>query len=570
MSRPASQKEKNAPQQPTRRAPQVVLEVACIAAIVIVTILAYRPALRGGFIWDDYTYIINGELNQNPNGLPRIWFSTDPVDYFPVAYSLQWMEYRVWKLDPEPYHVVNLALHCAAVILLGLVLRRIAAPGAWIAAGLFAVHPVNVESVAWIYQQRTTLPLVFALLSTLAFLRFERTGRMIWQVASVAAFVFALLSKTSVVMFPFVLLGLCWWQRNAIRRADLLRVAPHFAAAVGLGLVTLWFQYHRAIGTAVIREDNMIARLVTAAWAVWFYAYKAFVPLNLSFVYPRWVVHAASPLAWLPLVGLIAVFAVLWRFRQTWGRGALAAFGYFVITLLPMLGFLNIFFMKYSLVADHWQYVGLAGLLALPAAGLAILIARQRAVGTVCVIGIIAGLAYLTSQQSKVYADETTVWKDTVQKNPGAWIAWNNMGADLIRDGAYEQARPLFEKTLELNPRFSKAINNLAVIEAQRGNLARAMELCQQAIALHDEGEADARLNVGRILFLQGRPQEAIASYHAALKIDNKFSLAYLNLAEALIQIGNKAEAAEALRTLLQFDRNNAEAAELLRTLGGP
>lgn len=549
---------------------QVAFEFACVAAILIVTILAYRPAIRGGFIWDDYTYIINGELNQDPHGLSRIWLSKDPVDYFPVAYTLQWFEYRAWKLDPEPYHVVNLALHCAAVVLLGLVLRRISVPGAWIAAGLFAVHPVNVESVAWIYQQRTTLPLVFALFSTLAFLRFERTGRIGWQVASVTAFVLALLSKTSVVMFPLVLLGLCWWQRKAIRKADLLRVAPHFVAAAVLGLVTLWFQYNRAIGTAVIREDNLVARLATAACAVWFYAYKALVPLNLSFVYPRWVVNASSPLAWLPLAGLIAVFAVLWRFRLSWGRGPLAALGYFVLALLPMLGFLNIFFMKYSLVADHWQYVGLAGLLALPAAGLAMVMAKQRVAGMVCVACIIGGLAYLTSQQSTIYADETTIWKDTIAKNPGAWIAWNNMGADLLRDGEFEKARPFFEKTLQLNPRFSKAINNLAVIEAQRGNLPRAMELCQQAIALHDEGEADARLNVGRILFLQGRPQDAIESYRVALKLDNKFSLAYLNLAEALIQIGNKAEAAEALRTLLRFDRNNAEAAELLRTLGGP
>lgn len=570
MPRPARFRDKTAPDNPARGAPQGLIDAAIATAIILATIVAYQPAMSGGFIWDDNTYIINSELNQDPHGLGRLWFSTDPVDYFPVAYSLQWLEYRAWDGDSRPYHAVNLALHCAVVVLIGLVLRRLSIPGAWIAAGLFALHPVNVESVAWIYQQRTTLPLVFALISTLAFLRFDQSGRVGWQAVSVAAFVLALLSKTSVVMFPFVLLGTCWWERRTIRRADMLRVLPHFAAALVLGLVTAWFQSARAIGVTVVRDDSLITRLATAAWATWFYAYKAFVPLNLSFVYPRWVVNAASPLAWAPLAALIAAFAVLWRFRASWGRGPLAALGYYVITLLPMLGFLNIFFMKYSLVADHWQYVGLAGLMALPGAWLAKLVARQRAAGAACTVIILGGFAFLTREQSKIYANETAVWTDTAAKNRGAWIAWNNMGADLLRDGEFEKARPYFEKTLELNPRFSKAINNLAVIEAQHGNLPRAMELCQQAIALRDEGEADARLNVGRILFLQGRPQEAVEAYRAALKLDHKFSLAYLNMAEAMIQLGDRAGAAEALRTLLQFDRYNAEAAELLQKLGGP
>jgi len=566
MPRDAPVREKTRANPPASGVPRGAMEAAAAAAIVIVTLLAYRPALSGGFIWDDYTYIINGELNRDPSGLTRIWFSTDPVDYFPVAYTLQWIEYRLWKLDPEPYHVINIGLHCAAAVLLGLTLKRLAVPGAWIAAGLFAVHPVNVESVAWIYQQRTTLPLVFALIATLAFLRYERAGRIGWQAASVAAFVLALLSKTSVVMFPLVLLGLCWWRRGAIRRLDVLRVVPHFVAALGLGMVTFWFQYQRAIGTAIIREDNLVARLATAAWAIWFYAYKAFVPLNLAFVYPRWVVNAASVRAWLPLAALIVLFGVLWRTRKGWGRGPLAALGYYVIMLLPMLGFINIFFMKYSLVADHWQYVAIPGLLALPGAGLALLVERKPPAGAICTAAVICLLAGLTFQQTKIYADETAIWNDTIRKNPSAWIAYNNLGTRLIRSGQYEQSRTFFEKTIELFPRFGGALTNLAIVEAMRGNTSLAMDLCRRAIALHDEGEADALANLGRLLFVQGRTQEAIEQYRKAIALDNRFILAHMFLGEALMSTGRTEEAEAQIREVLRLDPGNADARSLLES----
>ena len=257
-----------------------------LALVLGLTTLAYLPSLANGFIWDD-----DISLTQNPailsgDGLRQFWFTTETPDYWPVTATTLWAEWRLWGMNPLGYHVSNLALHLAEVALLWAVLRRLRVPGAAVAALLFALHPVNVESVAWITQRKNLVALLFFLLSIYAFVRAEEGARSAYGL-SLFAFVLALLSKGSVAVLPVVLLGLIAYRRRLERR-DLLRLLPFFLVAGALTLVDIWFQGHHLAAAETIRSAGAVERILGAGAVVWFYLSKALLPIHLLLPYPQW------------------------------------------------------------------------------------------------------------------------------------------------------------------------------------------------------------------------------------------------------------------------------------------
>ena len=535
--------------------------VFATAALLALTGLAYLPVLDAGFIWDDDNFLYDNALIHDANGLYRFWFTAQAPDYFPLVSTSLWIEWRLWGLHAAGYHAVNVVLHALTAVLFWRVLRRLAVPGAWLAAAIFAVHPVNVESVAWITERKNTLPMVFYGLTLLTYLHFEVTGQRRWYGLALLAFLLALLSKTSVVMLPFVLLGCAAWQRGRIARADLMRSVPFFALALAFGLVTAWFQHYRSIGDDVVRTDGLASRLAIAGWAVWFYLYKALLPLRLSFVYPRWEADTSALLTFLPGLALLVGFGLLVRYRRTWGRGPLFGLGYFVVTLVPVLGLANIYFMRYSLVADHWQYTSIIGVIALAVGLLAEAVRRRGAAAQGVARGsaaaVVLVLAVLTWRQAQTYQNEQVLYEATLAYNPGAWMARNNLGGLLNQQGRYAEALPHLTEALRLKPDFADAHNNLGDALTGLSRLDEAVEQFGKALALRPN-YLEAHFNLARALVLQGKVEEAIAHYRMALQQAPDNVRVLTGLATALTRQGRFDEAIVHHRRLVELNPRDA------------
>jgi hypothetical protein len=344
-------------------------EPGALAGALVMSALAifvYWPASHGGFIFDDEALLTRNDMIRAGDGLYRFWFTTDAPDYWPVTNTSLWVEWRLWGLDPSGYHWTNILLHVANSWLAWRLMRAAGVTGAFVGAAIFLVHPVNVESVAWIAQRKNTLSMLFFLLSALAF---ERAGsRRGMYRASLAAFVLAMLSKGSVVVLPPLLLLLAWWKHGRIGRQDWLRIAPFFVIGAILTIVNIWFQIE---GDAV-RDITAIQRVLGAGAVLWFYWSKAVLPIGLSFFYPQWVIDPGSLRWWVPGLAALAITAVLlWKRRDARARPLLFAWLFVAIALVPVMGFTDVYFMKFSPVADHYQYIAILGVSGLMGAALA-------------------------------------------------------------------------------------------------------------------------------------------------------------------------------------------------------
>ena len=531
--------------------------VAAALGLVLLTVVAYVPAMQGGFLWDDGAMVYRNPAILAPDGLTDIWLSDELSTYFPLTASMLWLEWRLWGASPTGYRVVNVLLHALAVVLLWRLLVRLHAPGALVAAAVFAVHPVTVASVGWIAERKNTLSLPLFLLALLAAVRFEDEGRRRWYALALAAFVLALLAKTSVAMMPIVLLGFAWYRRGAITRRDLARAAPFVAVAAALALVTVLHQ-----GAAEHRPEGLASRVAAAGWAVWFYLGKAVLPLDLAMIYPRWDVQPAWPPAWIPLAALVLVAGVAWRRRAGWGRPVLAALGYVVAMLLPVLGLVGWSFHQHSLVSDHLQYVALAGPIALVVGAAAGALGRRgtgRPVGVALAATVVAALAALTWVRATIYQKGETLWRDTLAKNPASWAAHNNYGRRLAERGEIALAERHYREALRLRTDYPHAHNNLGVVLAGQGRDAAAERHYREALRL-DVAYGEAHTNLGNLLARGGRYAEAVAEQQAAVELEPEVAAVWNNLGLGLADVGRDDEALAAYDRALRLRPDLAEA----------
>ena len=454
------------------------------AFIVVLTVLVYFPATRAGFVWDDDLLLTRNPLVQSSSGLWRMWRPSAEIDYYPVTWTSFWIEWRLWQENPTGYHIVNILLHALGALLLWQILDRLKMRGAWLAAVLFAVHPVNVESVAWVSERKNTLSLVFYALAVLTFLRAECENKAYKYWGGLGIFVLALLSKTTGVMLPLVLLLCTWWQRGVVTRRDLLRCTPFFLLAIVFGLLTIYSQQWQLPTTEVraIVNRPILFRLGAAGHVFWFYLLKILVPIKLMTEYPLWKFSAITWRFWLPTISAVAAIVIAWRFRATWGRAVLFALLYFGAMLFPVLGIFNAPYIGRSpVVTDHLQYLAMIGILTLIAAG----ITRIPRPAVNAVIAVIVGsFCFLSWTRASHYENQEALFSDTLAKNPNAAKAHFELANALIKRGRLDAAVVHYKEAVRLAPMLKNARWNLASSLAKQGKYEEAIACFQENIRL--------------------------------------------------------------------------------------
>jgi tetratricopeptide (TPR) repeat protein len=578
--------------RPLPLAPKQPLPASFWVGVIILPILvfaSYWPSMRGEFLWDDDYYVTNNSALVSQDGIERIWVGvknprTYPVpQYYPMTHTSFWVQTR-WHdfnkpLSPTPFHVVNVLLHVFSAWMLWAVLRRLRVPGAFFAAAIWAVHPVQVESVAWITERKNVLSGFFFFASMLVYMRFaeldeappkEQRGALAlpderWKLYALALILFicSILSKSVTGSMPAIVLLLIWWKRGRIKSSDVLPLIPFFACALAMGITTSYFERNIVGAQGDEWSYTPIQRLFIASGAVWFYASKVIFPWKLAFFYSKW--NLQSPLLIGALLGAIAIVAALFGMHRRIGRGPVVAVLLFAGTLFPALGFINVFPMRYSYVADHFQYLACAALIA----GAVWLLHRflKQPIVFVAICSAILGIfTALTFKQNFVYRSGYSLWKDTISKTPDAWIAHNNLGVLLREANMLDEAENEFRTVLDYRPDQVEAIMNIGLVHEKRGDIDGAISVMHDAITaadkdpIHAPSYAKLYWNLGRLMSKKGDLQASQLAFRASVELDRRYVPGIIGMGEVLFKRGDLVNAQKWLERALEIDPFNYQA----------
>ncbi|MFH1889031.1 MAG: tetratricopeptide repeat protein [Candidatus Omnitrophota bacterium] len=541
--------------------------------IVFLCLVIYIPSLQNGFIWDDDVNIYKSPWFQKADGLRVIWLTGRMYQYYPVDFTTFWIEHKLWGVDPFGYHVVNLLLHILNALLVFWVVRKLYARLALPVALLFTIHPIQVETVAWITERKNLLSLFFFLLAVLSYLRFDRTQRIRDYLLTVIMFICALLSKSIAVCFISFPALYKWWHDGKVTLREIKSWAVFAAIGLISALYTLYLEFYNVGAQGKGFGLTFMERFLLSGRVIFFYIHKTLFPFNFIFFYPRWAVDAGMWWQWLFPFAAILVLAGLTRYRKRVGRGALALFLFYIISIFPVMGFLNVYGMVFSFVADHFSYLSTPALLLLLCATIGFLYDKLskkipffRALPNRF---IIAGLfmlitIYMVTESMALtgnYKNNFTLWRGLIEKNPGAWIAYNNLGTAYANTGRPEEAVVLYKKAIEVKPDYAEAYNNLATAYANTGRPEEAIAL-YKAMALKPQF---ARMplsyyKLGNIYLNLGRIREAIEEYKKAIGLNPYYPDAHNSLCNAYIIIGNNHEAIDSCRKAIHFNPDMPQA----------
>jgi tetratricopeptide (TPR) repeat protein len=538
--------------------------------LILAVILVYSPIWWAGFIWDDDVYITANPVVVGPLGLKEIW-TTKAADICPLTVTSFWAEHKLWGLHPLPYHLVNVFLHGLDAVVLWRVLRNLRIPGAWLGAALWAVHPVLVESVAWIAELKNTQSTLFYLLSIFFFTNYLPAAdagdkrRMRWNyVFSLLFAAMAVASKSSTIILPLVLCLCSWWLKGRWEWRNLVRVGPMLLMSLAAGLLSLWTQKPAQV------NQGWPERVITAGDAIWFYAGKLLWPCPLITIYPRWVVNGSQVLAYFPLLAIMLILFVFWLKRKTWGRSWFFCSLYFVIALIPAIGLVDHGYSRFSSVADHFQNLACIGPLALAAAGivwLAQVIPPERLwLPTILGAGLILLLGTVSWQRTWVYRDQDALWHDTLAKNPDCAFAYGILGTVRFSEGKKAEAQADFQRAIELNPNYAEAHNNLGALLVEQGQVDEAIGQYQTALQISPTF-FEAYKNLGMALTQKGQIDEAMDEYQKVLAIHPGYAEVHGNLGALLYQKGRTEEAMNEYQKAVELDPDNTESQCNLGTL---
>jgi tetratricopeptide (TPR) repeat protein len=566
------------------------------AGLAIMVAVAYEPVTRCKFIWDDDDYVVSRAELRNAEGLRNIWVPTATPQYYPLVFTSFWIEFRFAGLNAELYHWDNIILHGMNVILLWCILRHLAVPGAWLAAAIFALHPVHVESVAWITERKNMLSGFFYLSALLAYLRFDPLEpgdapvQPRWYFLSLGLYVCALLSKTVTCSLPAAIVLLLWWKRGKLSRRDALALAPFFALGLAFGLLTAWLEKHHVRAEGAEFNLSLAERALIAGRALWFYIEKLAWPANLTFIYPRWKIEMNVWWQYLYPLAFIGLVAALWQARHRIGRGPLVAILYFAGTLFPALGFFDVYPMRYSFVADHFQYLASIGVITLAAASLTVtfrwlgsgenwfrwILANSLAAAILAVLG---GLTR-SEVGGPTYYDKHTLWTETLRRNPECWLAHDGLGSESLTHGQLSEAEEHFRAALAIDPHHPEGNCGLGVVllhqaklDSAKGRTAEAHRKIDDAIT-HFRKALDANHNhyqsqtsLGLALADKGEREQAKEAIRKVFEMEPNYGEAHLALATVFFQEGSIKDAEHEVLEALRVEPNLARAHDMLGRL---
>ncbi|MBN2018944.1 MAG: tetratricopeptide repeat protein [Sedimentisphaerales bacterium] len=513
-----------------------------VVAIVLGCFIAYLPAIKAGFIWDDDIYVTANPLLTAPDGLYRIWLTADsPSQYFPLTYTTFLIEHKLWGFNPAGYHAVNVGIHIINALLIWAILRRLNIPGAWFASAVFALHPVQVESVAWVTERKNVLMLLFSLLSILCWIESVAADKFgsgnsknrkknHLYICSILFCALALFSKATACTLPIALILILWFKGIPFTIRRLEQIIPYIAMGIGIAILVMWWEKHHQ-GTGFVDLGLTPAdKLIIAGRALWFYLAKVFWPVNLTFSYPRWQIDTDSIAQYARPAGFCLLIICAWLLRKRLGRGLLAGLLFFSGMLFPMLGFFPLYTFVYSFVADHYQYMSAIGPIAIVSAGCAYLYRRvgynQKTILLSAAGVLLFTLGVLTYRQCRIYTDKQTLWEDTLNKNRDSWLAQSQLADISFRQGKLEQARSYLERTIEL---------------------------ASYLRTIHPRAYSDFYSNLAAIDQKQGRLEDAAGNYLKSLEIFENFALTHYRLAEIFVKLGRPEEAKAHLRRAIEI-----------------
>jgi tetratricopeptide (TPR) repeat protein len=530
--------------------------------LMLAVFAVYQPAWYAGYVWDDDSVLTSNPAIVGPGNLKDIW-TTSSADISPLTLSTFWLENQIWGVTPLPYHLVNVLLQAICAVLLWRVLLVLRIPGAWLGAALWALHPVQVESVAWISEMKNTESGIFYLLAILCFVKSLPSGGKSrrFYFASLVFSALAMASKSSTVILPVVLCLVAWWTEGRLQWRRVFRTAPMFGMALIAGLVTMWTQQ---VGGANDPQwtRSWPERLADAGDAVWFYLGKLAWPHPLIAIYPRWHIDTGDWLSYAPLLLVIVLFAALWALRRTWARPCFFAFAYFLIALLPALGLLSNYIFRYGVVFDHFQYLASMGPLALAGAGffwLGRVLNLSETWRSVAAGSVLLVLAIMSWGQTWAYQSQMTLWLHTLDYNPTCPQAFNNLGIVMDSLRRDEDAAACFAKAIANDPKDAEAHYNLAILLNQHGQVDAAIEHLKEAVAINPN-YAGAQNNLGVVLAQKGEGDEAIPHYLKALEINPNWADVHSNLGALYAQKGEFDKAIPEFQKALKSDPHSVKA----------
>ena len=542
-----------------------------ILLLALLVAVSYYPALMAGFIWDDVIFTDARPVREWA-GIWDIWFSprslTQEGHYWPVVYTSFWLEHKLWGLAPVGYHAVNILLQLVNTLLVWRLMLRLAVPGAWLIAAVFAVHPLHVESVAWVIERKDLLSGVFYLTAALIWLRFMEEPRWKHYFLALGLFVGSLLSKTVTVTFPAALLVLYWWKRGRVTVADVLPLLPFFVVGFAITLGDLNYYASREI---LNLDFSLVERTQIASHALWFYVGKILWPVDLAVIYPFWDIGVGNLVEWGYVIAALALAAGLWFARERIGRGPLAGALFFLVTLSPVLGFVNFGYMQFSFVADRFQYLAGIGVMAvLIGAGVHLAsrlpaMAKRGALGAALLgVAVLAGLSW---KQSHIYHDEIVFFNHIISLNPEGRDAHHNLGKALQDTGRMDEALAAARVAVKQRPDFAGAYSNLGLALKHHGELDEAEEALQRGREA-DPRDKNVLQNLGEVIRQAGRHEESLQWYDAVIKLDRKYTRAYAGKGDALFYLKRYDEAIVYLKKALSLEPYMTQAA-LIHTLVG-